>query len=280
MLLNVRAILRALSYIIGIVALALIPSVLCALYYQEYGSLRALAVTLAISLLLTLLFRHFSQGRQASTLRVRDGYLAVSLSWFLCSLVGALPYLLSGETSSVMDALFESTSGFTTTGATVMVDWDLPRSIVLWRATTNWLGGMTILVFIISVLPRFGAGLIECGLAVVEQVLQLVLKLVGEAAEIAPLGGVNVLEPLHDFRQQALAAEVLDADGLESGSIGRAGRFRHRRFLQSFELTEIHDRTFPTFGKPGLEFSKDWKNRGLFFQPLEKRLATFQGLEK
>jgi trk system potassium uptake protein TrkH len=158
MQLNLRAILRALSYIIGIVALALVPSVLCALNYQEYLPLKGLAATLALALFLTLAFRFLSRGRSSSTLRVRDGYLTVSLAWFLCSLVGALPYLLSGESVGFMDALFESTSGFTTTGATVLSDWDLPRSIILWRATTNWLGGLAILVFIISVLPRFGAG--------------------------------------------------------------------------------------------------------------------------
>lgn len=157
MFLNVRAILGALSYVIGIVALTVVPTLVCALYYQEYHSFIALAATLGLAAGVAILFRIVGRTNTKS-LRVRDGYLIVSMSWFLCSLIGALPYWLAADCPSFWDALFESTSGFTTTGATILDDWDMPRSIVLWRALTNWLGGMAILVFIISVLPRLGAG--------------------------------------------------------------------------------------------------------------------------
>jgi trk system potassium uptake protein TrkH len=91
-------------------------------------------------------------------LRARDGFLVVSGAWLITSVVGALPYLLAGVLGPV-DALFESVSGFTTTGSTVIADvTGLPRSLLLWRAMTQWLGGMGIILFSIAILPLLGIG--------------------------------------------------------------------------------------------------------------------------
>lgn len=91
-------------------------------------------------------------------LRNRDGFMVVSMGWILCSLFGALPYLLADVLGPV-DALFESASGFTTTGSTVLNDIEvLPRSLLLWRAITQWLGGMGIIVFALAILPILGIG--------------------------------------------------------------------------------------------------------------------------
>ncbi len=91
-------------------------------------------------------------------LRARDGFLVVSGAWLVTSAVGALPYLLAGVLAPV-DALFESVSGFTTTGSTVIADVTvLPRSLLLWRAMTQWLGGMGIILFTIAILPLLGIG--------------------------------------------------------------------------------------------------------------------------
>src|ERR671925_1999872 len=92
---------------------------------------------------------------------VREGFLVVSLTWLLAAAVGALPYLLSGEDqlASPVDAYFESMSGFTTTGATVLTDVEaLPNSLVMWRQLTQWLGGMGIIVLALAVLPRLRVG--------------------------------------------------------------------------------------------------------------------------
>src|SRR5919109_728335 len=92
---------------------------------------------------------------------VREGFLVVSLTWLLAAAVGALPYLLSGEDqlASPVDAYFESMSGFTTTGATVLTDVEaLPNSLVMWRQLTQWLGGMGIVVLALAVLPRLRVG--------------------------------------------------------------------------------------------------------------------------
>jgi trk system potassium uptake protein TrkH len=91
-------------------------------------------------------------------LRVRDGYLAVAVAWILASIFGALPYLLTGVLSPV-DAVFESVAGFTTTGSTVIRDIEAtPRALLLWRAMTQWLGGMGIIVFAIALMPLLGVG--------------------------------------------------------------------------------------------------------------------------
>ncbi|HPC84710.1 MAG TPA: TrkH family potassium uptake protein [Thermoanaerobaculaceae bacterium] len=91
-------------------------------------------------------------------LHPKDGFLVVTGAWLLASLVGALPFLLAGTLGPV-DALFETVSGFTTTGSTVVVDTaTLPRSLLLWRALTQWLGGMGIILFTIAILPLLGIG--------------------------------------------------------------------------------------------------------------------------
>jgi trk system potassium uptake protein TrkH len=91
-------------------------------------------------------------------MRIRDGFLVVSGAWVLASTFGSVPYLLSGTLSPV-DALFESVAGFTTTGSTVLTDVEsAPRSLLLWRSLTQWVGGMGIIVFAVAVLPLLGIG--------------------------------------------------------------------------------------------------------------------------
>jgi trk system potassium uptake protein TrkH len=91
-------------------------------------------------------------------IRPRDGLLVVSFGWLTTSLIGALPYVIAGALNPV-DAFFESVSGFTTTGSTVIADVTvLPRALLLWRATTHWIGGMGIILFTIAILPLLGIG--------------------------------------------------------------------------------------------------------------------------
>jgi trk system potassium uptake protein TrkH len=92
------------------------------------------------------------------SLRLRDGFLVVSFSWLIASAFGALPYLLTNALGPV-DALFESVAGFTTTGSSVLEGIEqAPRSLLLWRAMTQWLGGMGIIVFAIAIVPMLGIG--------------------------------------------------------------------------------------------------------------------------
>ncbi len=87
----------------------------------------------------------------------KEGLVTVSLSWILLSMFGALPFVISGFIPNYIDALFETISGFTTTGATILTDVEvLPQSILFWRSFTHWIGGMGVLVFLMSLVKLFG----------------------------------------------------------------------------------------------------------------------------
>lgn len=89
----------------------------------------------------------------------RDGFAVVVLSWVGLALIGALPFFFSGQVPSFIDCIFESMSGFTTTGSTILAEVEvLPQSVLFWRATTHWLGGMGIIVLTIAILPLLGVG--------------------------------------------------------------------------------------------------------------------------
>ncbi|MCB0065012.1 MAG: TrkH family potassium uptake protein [Caldilineaceae bacterium] len=93
------------------------------------------------------------------TLRVRDGFAIVTFGWICFSFFGCLPYLFSGAIPSFTDAFFETISGFTTTGATILTEIEsLPHGILLWRSLTHWLGGMGIIVLSLAILPFLGVG--------------------------------------------------------------------------------------------------------------------------
>jgi trk system potassium uptake protein TrkH len=99
-----------------------------------------------------------SSRPKSKQIRPRDGFLIVGGSWLAVSLLGSLPYILTGTLSPV-DSLFESVSGFTTTGSTVIADVTVaPRALLLWRALSQWLGGMGIILFTIAILPLLGIG--------------------------------------------------------------------------------------------------------------------------
>ena len=96
-----------------------------------------------------------------TSIYAKEGFVIVSLSWIVLSVFGALPFFFSGEIPNFIDALFETVSGFTTTGATIIPSGEklesMPRSLLMWRGFTHWIGGMGVLVFIIAFLPLSGA---------------------------------------------------------------------------------------------------------------------------
>lgn len=113
-------------------------------------------ISLLAGLLLMFLTRKLDPE---STLRREDAYLTVTLSWLVISLIGSLPYVLSGAIPSFVNAFFESVSGFSTTGASILTDIEiLPRSIVFWRSLTYWIGGIGIIVLVILVMPSLKIG--------------------------------------------------------------------------------------------------------------------------
>lgn len=139
-----------------VVATAMIPSLLIALFNKETSSAVAFAVVIVTCAAIGLIIRKIFNLSHYN-LKSRDGFLIVSVSWFLASLAGAAPFMLSGSIPNFFDAFFESVSGFSTTGASILTDVEvLPKSILFWRSLTHWLGGMGIIVFITALLPTFG----------------------------------------------------------------------------------------------------------------------------
>jgi len=92
-------------------------------------------------------------------LSVREGFLIVALTWVVSSVLGALPFMISGAIPSFTDAFFETMSGFTTTGASILKDVEaLPKSLLFWRSTTHWLGGMGVIALAVAIFPALGVG--------------------------------------------------------------------------------------------------------------------------
>ncbi len=151
---NYGMIVYVLGWILNFEALFLLPSVAVGLIYQEKDSFSIL-VTAVICLVLGLLAIRKKPSR--TKLYAREGFISVALSWFVLSIFGALPFYISGYIPSMIDAVFETASGFTTTGASILSDVEaLPRCLLFWRSFTHWIGGMGVLVFVIAVLPLAG----------------------------------------------------------------------------------------------------------------------------
>ncbi len=151
-LINPLLILRILSRILLVETIAYLFCLPVIFIYREPAS--PFTISASITLALSGLF--FLVARKADTNKFssRDGYLSVVLSWIVFSLLGTLPYLLSNTVPTFIDAFFESTSGFTTTGSSVIRDVEiLPHSILFWRSLTHWFGGIGIIALVIVILP-------------------------------------------------------------------------------------------------------------------------------
>lgn len=155
---------RTLLYLLGQVALAvaalmLVPFCLTFVFEEEKTPI-AFGVTIAILAVIALVaFLCRPKNRE---LNGRSGFLAVAIAWIFLSLMGSLPFSLSGAIPDYIDCLFETVSGFTTTGATILADIEsMPKSLLMWRSITQWIGGMGVLVFIIAVLPKGDPGVIH-----------------------------------------------------------------------------------------------------------------------
>ena len=136
-------------------ALFLALPCLVGIIYGEKSTVYFLMV-IAGCLAVSLIGRRFKP--ESKVFYAKEGFVTVSLSWILLSLVGALPLYMSGEFPSYIDALFETISGFTTTGATILTDVEgLSMCIQFWRCFTHWIGGMGVLVLILAVLPLSGS---------------------------------------------------------------------------------------------------------------------------
>lgn len=153
---NKKIVIYSLGNILKVEALLMIPSVIVALIYNE-GKNNLYSFISVIALLLVLGFSVELVKPQKMSMKAVDGFIIVALSWVLLSFFGGLPFVLSGEIPSVVDAFFETASGFTTTGSSILTNVEaLSHSMLFWRSFTHLIGGMGILVFTLAVLPSTG----------------------------------------------------------------------------------------------------------------------------
>lgn len=153
---NRRMILSLLGNVLLLIGAFLLLPCIVALLYGETDALLALLYTLGICTAVGVGLSAL-RPRHDRSLHPKDGFVMVALSWILISLLGALPFYFSGMIPSYLDAVFETVSGFTTTGASILsaVE-ELPHALLFWRSFTHWLGGMGVLVFMLAIVPMSG----------------------------------------------------------------------------------------------------------------------------
>lgn len=131
-------------------ALLAIPLIISIAYGED--CVAAFAITAVAAIIIGSLLS--VKRDKTAVLNAKDGFIICSISWILLSLFGALPFYISGHIPSYVDAVFETVSGFTTTGSSILTDVEaLPKGLMFWRSFTHWIGGMGVLVFILAVLP-------------------------------------------------------------------------------------------------------------------------------
>jgi len=155
---HIRIITRFIAILILFLGLSMAGPLLVSFLFKD-RSIHALLFSLIITSLTGLIVLICTRNPESRQLNHRDGVAIVTLGWVMAGLFGTLPYLFSGTIPDFTNAYFESISGFTTTGASILTDIEsLPEGILLWRSLTQWLGGMGIIVLSIAILPFLGIG--------------------------------------------------------------------------------------------------------------------------
>ena len=159
-MINSKMIYRIIGFLLLIETAMLLCCGAVSLFYKE-NDLQSFLISSAITTGVGILMLAIGKGAEKSLNR-RDGYVIVSTAWIAFSLFGMLPYYIGGYIPSITDAFFETMSGFSSTGATIMNNIEsMPHGILFWRAMTQWIGGLGIVFFTIAVLPIFGMGGIQ-----------------------------------------------------------------------------------------------------------------------
>jgi len=154
---NVKVIIKVIGFLLVIEGFFMLLSLPFSFYYGEQESM-----AIIYSGLITIVsggILGISTRKHPKNIGRKEGYVIVAISWIIISLFGTLPFILSGAIPNFTDAFFETMSGFTTTGATILDDIEsMPKGILFWRSMTHWIGGMGIIVFTVAVLPILGIG--------------------------------------------------------------------------------------------------------------------------
>lgn len=155
---NYKIILKFIGNVLLYELLLLLIPFMVALYYGD-GDATSFLFTIILMLPLALLLRRIRV--KDNEMYAKEGFFTVGISWIVIAAFGALPFVISGSIPSFVDAFFETVSGFTTTGATILAEIEsLPRGILFWRSFTHWIGGMGFLIFILAIAPSLGSNTI------------------------------------------------------------------------------------------------------------------------
>ncbi|MCK5279926.1 MAG: TrkH family potassium uptake protein, partial [Cyclobacteriaceae bacterium] len=158
MKLNFKAIFSILGLLLMLNGGFMLMCLPVSIYYND-GDWHALLISGIFTLLIGLITYVLTKNQSNGGLKKRDGYLVVTMGWLCMSLFGTLPYLISQEIPFFTDAFFETLSGFTTTGASILNDIEsIGKGILMWRSLTQWIGGMGIIVLTVAILPLLGIG--------------------------------------------------------------------------------------------------------------------------
>ncbi|MCI2050058.1 MAG: TrkH family potassium uptake protein [Lachnospiraceae bacterium] len=153
---NMKMMGRVNALILAIEAVFMVPAMLVSIGYGETGAAKAFAVTILIIVAAAGVLAEITRN-PSGHFQAREGLVCVGVSWIILSVAGCLPFMFSGAIPSFVDAMFETVSGFTTTGASILKNVEIvPHGLLYWRSFTHWLGGMGVLVFMLAVVPLSG----------------------------------------------------------------------------------------------------------------------------
>lgn len=156
---NYKIVLKIIGNVLVYEALLLLLPFAIALTYSGEDA-NSFLITIAITLIVALVLRNIKI--KDKSMYAKEGFLTVGLAWIAIAAFGALPFVISGSIPSYIDAFFETVSGFTTTGATILTEVEsLPKGILFWRSLTHWIGGMGFLIFILALVPTIGSNSIH-----------------------------------------------------------------------------------------------------------------------
>ena len=229
---NYGMILYILGWILNFEAAFLTLPCLVAVLYQEQDGFSFLGVAV-LCLIIGFIFSHKKPAN--TSLYAREGFVIVSAGWIVMSAFGALPFVLNGDIPSYVDALFETISGFTTTGASILTDVEaLSKASLFWRSFTHWIGGMGVFVFILAILPLVGG--FNMNLMKAESPGPSVGKLVPRVRNTAMiLYGIYFIITVVEFALLVAAGmTAFDAITHTFGTVGTGGFGTHSDSLAGF----------------------------------------------
>lgn len=156
---NYKIVLKIIGNVLVYEALLLLLPFAIALTYSG-EDVKSFLITIVITLIVALVLRNIKIKEKS--MYAKEGFLTVGLAWIAIAAFGALPFVISGSIPSYIDAFFETVSGFTTTGATILTEVEsLPKGILFWRSLTHWIGGMGFLIFLLALVPTMGSNSIH-----------------------------------------------------------------------------------------------------------------------